>query len=86
MFSCRNKKNILWIPPIICSYELGSPRCDCYGEMAVVESRLDAGKFDGTCIYLLFQDYLGETPCHKAARTGSMECISLLVSQGAKLE
>ena len=35
---------------------------------------------------IVFQDYLGETPCHKAARTGSMECISLLVSQGAKLE
>ena len=28
MFSWRNKKNIMWIPPLICSYEcplLGSP-------------------------------------------------------------
>lgn len=32
-----------------------------------------------------FQDYMGETPMHKAARTGSMECVGLLVSQGAKL-
>ncbi|KAK3576437.1 hypothetical protein CHS0354_025199 [Potamilus streckersoni] len=31
------------------------------------------------------QDYMGETPVHKAARIGSMECVSLLVSQGAKL-
>ncbi|XP_074650081.1 uncharacterized protein LOC141905187 isoform X2 [Tubulanus polymorphus] len=29
------------------------------------------------------QDYLGETPLHKAARTGSIECISLLISHGA---
>ena len=29
---------------------------------------------------------MGETPLHKAARTGSMECVSLLVSQGAKLK
>lgn len=28
---------------------------------------------------------MGETPIHKAARTGSMECVSLLVSQGANL-
>jgi len=31
------------------------------------------------------QDYLGETPIHKAARTGSMECVSLLTSHGARL-
>ncbi|XP_064636056.1 ankyrin repeat domain-containing protein 65-like isoform X2 [Lineus longissimus] len=31
------------------------------------------------------QDYLGETPVHKAARTGSMECVSLLASHGAQL-
>ena len=33
----------------------------------------------------VLQDYLGETPIHKAARVGSMECVSLLISQGASL-
>jgi ankyrin repeat protein len=28
---------------------------------------------------------MGETPIHKSARTGNMECISLLISQGTKL-
>ncbi|XP_050416534.1 ankyrin repeat domain-containing protein 10 isoform X6 [Patella vulgata] len=32
------------------------------------------------------KDYLGDTPIHKAARAGSMECISLLVSQNAALD
>ncbi|ELU04948.1 hypothetical protein CAPTEDRAFT_218756 [Capitella teleta] len=31
------------------------------------------------------QDYLGETAVHKAARTGSIECASLLASHGARL-
>ena len=33
-----------------------------------------------------WQDYLGETPAHKAARTGSMECISLLAAEKADLK
>lgn len=32
------------------------------------------------------QDYVGETPIHKAARAGSLECISALLIQGAKAE
>uniref|UniRef100_K1PSL6 Usher syndrome type-1G-like protein n=1 Tax=Magallana gigas TaxID=29159 RepID=K1PSL6_MAGGI len=30
-------------------------------------------------------DYLGDTPIHKAAKRGNMECVSLLISQGASL-
>ena len=33
----------------------------------------------------VLQDYLGEMLIHKAARVGSMECVSLLISQGASL-
>lgn len=32
------------------------------------------------------QDYVGETPIHKAARAGSMECITALLLHGAKPE
>lgn len=31
-----------------------------------------------------FQDYVGEAPIHKAARAGNMECINVLLVQGAK--
>ena len=27
MFSSRNKKNIMWIPPLICSYDFQSEQC-----------------------------------------------------------
>jgi len=33
-----------------------------------------------------FQDYVGETPIHKAARAGNMDCINALLVQGAKPE
>lgn len=29
---------------------------------------------------------MGETPIHKAARAGSLECINALLIQGAKAE
>ncbi|XP_016154637.1 PREDICTED: ankyrin repeat domain-containing protein 10 isoform X4 [Ficedula albicollis] len=32
------------------------------------------------------QDYVGETPIHKAARSGSMDSISALVAHGAQIE
>lgn len=32
------------------------------------------------------QDYVGETPLHKAARAGSVDCINALLMQGAKAE
>lgn len=32
------------------------------------------------------QDYVGETPIHKAARSGSMESITALVAHGAQIE
>ncbi|KAJ8351506.1 hypothetical protein SKAU_G00229820 [Synaphobranchus kaupii] len=32
------------------------------------------------------QDYVGETPIHKAARAGSMDCVRALLLQGAKAE
>lgn len=38
------------------------------------------------CIFFFYyQDYLGDTPIHKAAKKGNMECVSLLISQGASL-
>lgn len=36
-------------------------------------------------IIFFHQDYLGDTPIHKAAKRGNMECVSLLISQGASL-
>lgn len=36
-------------------------------------------------ITFFYQDYLGDTPIHKAAKRGNMECVSLLISQGASL-
>lgn len=35
---------------------------------------------------LSFQDCEGETPVHKAARSGSLDCISALVASGARIE
>lgn len=35
---------------------------------------------------LSLQDYVGETPIHKAARSGSMDSISALVAHGAQIE
>lgn len=32
------------------------------------------------------QDVVGETPVHKAARSGSLDCLNVLVSHGAKTE
>uniref|UniRef100_A0A8C3FF78 Ankyrin repeat domain 10 n=1 Tax=Chrysemys picta bellii TaxID=8478 RepID=A0A8C3FF78_CHRPI len=32
------------------------------------------------------QDYVGETPIHKAARSGSMDSISALVAHGAQID
>ncbi|KAM8939440.1 ankyrin repeat domain-containing protein 37 [Pelodytes ibericus] len=32
------------------------------------------------------QDFFGEAPIHKAARSGSLECISLLVAREARLD
>ncbi|XP_033843378.1 ankyrin repeat domain-containing protein 10b [Periophthalmus magnuspinnatus] len=32
------------------------------------------------------QDYVGETPIHKAARAGSLDCINALLVQGAKAD
>ncbi|CAB1347342.1 unnamed protein product [Coregonus sp. 'balchen'] len=32
------------------------------------------------------QDYVGETPIHKAARAGSLDCVNALLIQGAKAE
>ncbi|XP_028846860.1 ankyrin repeat domain-containing protein 10b isoform X2 [Denticeps clupeoides] len=32
------------------------------------------------------KDYVGETPIHKAARAGSIECINTLLMQGAKAD
>lgn len=34
----------------------------------------------------LSQDYVGETPIHKAARAGSLDCVNALLIQGAKAE
>lgn len=34
----------------------------------------------------LFQDCEGETPIHKAARSGSLDCVSALVANGAHVE
>lgn len=34
----------------------------------------------------VFQDCEGETPIHKAARSGSLECITALVGNGARTE
>lgn len=39
-----------------------------------------------TAFFFVTQDYVGETPIHKAARAGSLECISALLIQGAKAE
>lgn len=36
--------------------------------------------------FLLFQDCEGETPIHKAARSGSLDCINALVANGAHAE
>lgn len=33
---------------------------------------------------LCFQDFVGEAPIHKAARSGSLECIQVLLIAGAK--
>lgn len=38
------------------------------------------------CHFLLFQDCEGETPIHKAARSGSLECVRALVANGAHIE
>lgn len=38
------------------------------------------------CVLLLLQDCEGETPIHKAARSGSLDCISALVANGAHIE
>lgn len=35
---------------------------------------------------LLLQDCEGETPIHKAARSGSLDCVSALVANGAHIE
>lgn len=35
---------------------------------------------------LSLQDYVGETPIHKAARSGSVDSISALVAHGAQIE
>nr|XP_051687002.1 LOW QUALITY PROTEIN: ankyrin repeat domain-containing protein 10 [Oryctolagus cuniculus] len=35
---------------------------------------------------LVFQDCEGETPIHKAARSGSLDCISALVASGARVD
>lgn len=32
----------------------------------------------------LFKDLVGEAPIHKAARSGSLECIQVLLIAGAK--
>ncbi|KAE8625791.1 hypothetical protein XENTR_v10006389 [Xenopus tropicalis] len=34
----------------------------------------------------LSQDYVGETPVHKAARAGSMDCLKALISNGAQID
>lgn len=39
-----------------------------------------------TSVISVFQDYVGETPVHKAARAGSMDCLKALVSSGAQIE
>lgn len=36
--------------------------------------------------FVTAQDYVGESPIHKAARAGSLECINALLIQGAKAE
>lgn len=36
--------------------------------------------------FLLFQDCEGETPIHKAARSGSLDCVRALVANGAHIE
>lgn len=38
-----------------------------------------------TCC-LVLKDVLGETPLHKAAKVGSLECLSLLVASDAQIE
>lgn len=40
----------------------------------------------GNCICFISQDYVGETPIHKAAREGSLECIKALLTWGAIAE
>ena len=35
---------------------------------------------------LVCKDVFGEAPLHKAARVGSMECLSLLVASDAQIE
>ena len=35
---------------------------------------------------LIFKDVFGEAPIHKAAKVGSLECLSLLVASEAQIE
>lgn len=57
------------------------------GIIAVVYSVVFARfRFLYIVYFVLFQDYMGEAPIHKAARAGSMGCISALLFSGAKPE
>lgn len=62
--------------------------------MVYVNFTLKCGNLVGSeyCVSLfvvfcfIFQDCEGETPIHKAARSGSLDCISALVANGAHIE
>lgn len=56
-------------------------------KMSSVKIRLSF--FERLCLTkcsLSLQDYVGETPIHKAARSGSVDSISALVAHGAQIE
>ena len=50
MYSLRNKKNVMWIPPLICSYDIAT--------FAI--ATLTVMKFHGSCLHEQKQDLNGD--------------------------
>lgn len=60
------------------------PHCGCCRRFNICIAVFVNDKWIPLEIDIVFQDFVGEAPIHKAARSGSLECVQVLLIAGAK--